>query len=133
MLTLQPQKLNKQSALQATLKNQGDLSLRGEASGAGAVASRMDYAASHIVYVDSRMSRALDGKHIQKTSPSDGATAGQDLSWEDKHPECLKAILTEIEEVRTSLKNILSVFNGGEWGCLFHAPKIFWMRVGSFS
>lgn len=74
----------------------------------------MDYAATHIVYVDNRISRALDGKHIQKTSPSDGTTSSQDLSWEDRHPECLKAIMTEIEEVRTSLKNILSVFNGGE-------------------
>ena len=85
----------------------------------------MDYAASHIVYVDSRISRALDGKHIQKTSPSDGTTAAQDVSWEDKHPECLKAILSEIEEVRTSLKNILSVFNGGKSLHLFHPPQSF--------
>ena len=76
----------------------------------------MDYAASQVVYVDSRLSRTLDGKHVQKASSvSDGATGSQDSSWEDKHPECFKAILGEIEEVRTSLRNILSVFNGGEW------------------
>ena len=75
----------------------------------------MDYAASHVVYVDSRISRALDGKHVQKaTSTADGATGSQDASWEDKHPECFKAILGEIEEVRTSLRNILSIFNGGK-------------------
>ena len=85
----------------------------------------MDYAASHIVYVDSRMSRALDGKHIQKINPPDSATGSQETSWEDKHPECLKAILGEIEEVRTSLKNILSVFNGGERLLCFCALKSF--------
>ena len=75
----------------------------------------MDYAASHVVYVDSRISRGLDGKHVQKSiSTSEGATGNQDGSWEDKHPECFKVILGEIEEVRTSLRNILSVFNGGE-------------------
>ena len=75
----------------------------------------MDYAASHVVYVDSRISRSLDGRHVQKSAGTpDGATGSQDGSWEDKHPECFKAILGEIEEVRTSLRNILSVFNGGE-------------------
>lgn len=75
----------------------------------------MDYAACHVVYVDSRISRGLDGKHVQKAmSASDGATNSQESSWEDKHPECFKAILGELEEVRTSLKNILSVFNGGK-------------------
>ncbi len=75
----------------------------------------MDYAASHVVYVDSRVSRGLDGRHLQKaTSPSEGAASNQDTSWEDKHPECVKAIFAEIEEVRTSLKNVLSVFNGGK-------------------
>ncbi len=76
----------------------------------------MDYAASHVVYVDSRISRGLDGKQLQKaTSTPDGATNSQETSWEDKHPECFKALLGELEEVRTSLKNILSVFNGGRW------------------
>ena len=75
----------------------------------------MDYAASHVVYVDSRISRSLDGKHLQRaTSPPDGTTNNQESSWEEKHPECFKAILGELEEVRTSLKNILTVFNGGK-------------------
>ena len=74
----------------------------------------MDYAASHVIYVDSRIGRSLDGKHLQKASNAqDTATNSQESSWEDKHPECFKAILGELEEVRTSLKSILSVFNGG--------------------
>ena len=90
----------------------------------GAAEKTMDYAASHVVYVDSRVTRGLDGKHIQKKSPGplEGANTTQEASWEDKHPECLKAILGEIEEVRTSLKNILSVFNGGESTFLGASP-----------
>ena len=75
----------------------------------------MDYAEYHIVYVDNRVSRDLDGKLIQKSesSRSDGANNDGEKLWEDRNPECLKAILGEIEEVRSNLKSLLSVFNGG--------------------
>lgn len=75
----------------------------------------MDYAEYHIVYVDNRVSRDLDGKLIQKSesSRSDGANSHSEHLREDQNPECLKAILGEIEEVRSNLKSLLSVFNGG--------------------
>lgn len=75
----------------------------------------MDHAQYHIVYVDARVSRELDGKLVQKSdsSRSHGANNYSDHMWEDRNPECLKAILGEIEEVRSNLKSLLSVFNGG--------------------
>ena len=75
----------------------------------------MDYAEYHIVYVDNRVSQTLDGKLVQKSKSSHSARTknnSEDL-WEDRDPECLKAILGEIEEVRSNLKSLLSVFNGG--------------------
>lgn len=76
----------------------------------------MDYADYHVVYVDNRVSRDLDGKLVQKSQSrrSDGGNNYSEDSWEDRNPECLKAILGEIEEVRSNLKIILSVFNGGK-------------------
>lgn len=75
----------------------------------------MDHAQYHIVYVDARVSRDLDGKLVQKSdsSRSDGANSYSGQMWEERNPECLKAILGEIEEVRSNLKSLLSVFNGG--------------------
>ena len=75
----------------------------------------MDHAQYHIVYVDARVSRDLDGKLVQKSdsSRSDGANNYSGHMWEERNPECLKAILGEIEEVRSNLKSLLSVFNGG--------------------
>lgn len=75
----------------------------------------MDYADYHVVYVDNRVSRDLDGKLVQnsESSRSDGEKHYGEDSWEDQNPECLKAILGEIEEVRSNLKSLLSVFNGG--------------------
>lgn len=75
----------------------------------------MDYAEYHIVYVDNRVSRDLDGKLVQKSESerADGAKDSGLHMWEDRHPECLKAIIGEIEEVRSNLKSLLSVFNGG--------------------
>lgn len=75
----------------------------------------MDYAEYHIVYVDNRVSRDLNGKLVQKSesSRSDGANNYSENLWEDRNPECLKAILGEIEEVRSNLKSLLCVFNGG--------------------
>lgn len=75
----------------------------------------MDYAEYHMVYVDNRVSRDLDGKLVQK-SETDRSDGGKDSGvpiWEDRHPECFKAIIGEIEEVRNNLKSLLSVFNGG--------------------
>ena len=75
----------------------------------------MDHAQYHIVYVDARVSRNLDGKLVQRMDPSrsDGANNYSGHTWEERNPECLKAILGEIEEVRSNLKSLLSVFNGG--------------------
>ena len=75
----------------------------------------MDYAEYHIVYVDNRVSRGLDGNLIQKleTSHLDRANMHGEHSWEDRNPECLTAIFGEIEEVRSNLKSLLSIFNGG--------------------
>ncbi len=82
----------------------------------------MDYAEYHIVYVDNRISRDLDGKLIQKSESnrSDGAKSYSGHTLEDRNPECLKAILGEIEEVRSNLKSLLSVFNGGMSVCPLH-------------
>lgn len=73
----------------------------------------MDYAASHVLYVDNRVSGDLDGKHLQR--PSDDSQSGAHGRSDGASSESLQAILGEIEEVRTSLQNILSVFNGGEY------------------
>ena len=82
----------------------------------------MDHAEYHIVYVDNRVSQDLDGKLVQKSelSRSDGAHRYSDQMWEDRNPECLKAILGEIEEVRSNLKSLLSLFNGGMSVCSLH-------------
>lgn len=76
----------------------------------------MDYAASHVVYVDERMSSRLDGQSIFKL-PSDLRDTRKESSkenWEERNPECLKAIHGEIEEIRLSLRSLLSIFDGGE-------------------
>ena len=85
----------------------------------------MDYAEYHIVYVDNRVSRDLDGKLIQKSESSrlEGANRHSDHSWEEQNPESLKAILGEAEEVRSNLKSILSVFNGGTSFDPLHGAK----------
>lgn len=76
----------------------------------------MNYANTHVVYVDSRVSHGLDGNHVCKSSSADEveATGVRDDSLE-RNQDCLEAILDEIDEVRTSLRNILSVFDGGEF------------------
>lgn len=75
----------------------------------------MEYADYHVVYVDNRVSRDLDGKLIQNSSPdhSQEENVHRDSSWDDRNSECLESILGEIEEVRSNLKSLLSVFNGG--------------------
>ena len=78
----------------------------------------MEHADYHVVYVDNRVSRNLDGKLIQNSlsHSSQGASISHDETWDDRNPECLKSILGEIEEVRSNLRNLLSVFNGGMIG-----------------
>lgn len=75
----------------------------------------MEYADYHVVYVDNRVSQDLDGKLIQNFSPdhSQNENVGKDSPWDDRIPECLESILGEIEEVRSNLRSLLSVFNGG--------------------
>ena len=84
----------------------------------------MDYAQYHIVYVDARVSRDLDGKLVQKSDSlrSDGGSYNKHV-WEERNPECLRAILGEIEEVRSNLKSLLSVFNGGMSVCPMNFPE----------
>lgn len=84
----------------------------------------MDYAQYHIVYVDARVSRDLDGKLVQKADSgrSDGANNYGEHLWQDRNPECLKAILGEVEEVRNNLKSLLSIFNGGMSIYFLHSP-----------
>ena len=75
----------------------------------------MDHAAYHVVYVDTRMSSDLDGKHIKKVArvPEETPRKDHDEPWEEHNPECVKAIIAEIEEVRSNLKHLLSEFDGG--------------------
>lgn len=76
----------------------------------------MEYADYHIIYVDNRMSRELDGKLIQRTSSDlrQESLSTNEQSSGDESNECLKSILGEIEEVRSNLRSIFSVFNGGK-------------------
>lgn len=72
----------------------------------------MDYAASHVVYVDTRASRDLDGKFIPNPSPEPLGTANvrREGASKDRSSDFL---LREIEDVRTNVRTILSVFDGG--------------------
>ena len=75
----------------------------------------MDHADYHVVYVDNRVSRNLDGKLIQNSASnmrSKGSIHDED-TWDDRNPECVKSLLAEIEEVRNNLRCLLSVFHGG--------------------
>ena len=72
----------------------------------------MDYAASHVVYVDTRASRDLDGGYIPKIdaellSPANVRREGVSKDRSSDH------LLREIEDVRANIRSILSVFNGG--------------------
>ena len=75
----------------------------------------MEYADYHVIYVDNRVSQDLDGKLIQNLSPDRSTTENgrKGTSWNDSAPEYLESILGEIEEVRSNLRSLLSVFNGG--------------------
>lgn len=73
----------------------------------------MDHAAYHVIYVDSRLSRGLDGHFLQRASQEQDERH-QYQTWEDSNADCLRAILGEIEEVRTNLKRLLTQFDGGQ-------------------
>ncbi|KAL9130944.1 MAG: hypothetical protein Q9217_000990 [Psora testacea] len=102
-------------ASQLTTSHHDDLD-HGYTCGRGALhrLMAMDHAAYHIIYVDTRISQDLDGKHLQKTATieADEQSKRHEESWEERDPDCLKSILGEIEEVRSNLKRILSHFNG---------------------
>lgn len=70
----------------------------------------MEYADYHVIYVDNRVSQDLDGKLIQRSATANVRKA---TSWNDSASEYLDSILGEIEEVRSNLRSLLSVFNGG--------------------
>ena len=75
----------------------------------------MEYADYHVVYVDNRVSRALDGKLIQNSLSyvSEGPSTTHADTWDDRSPECLTSMMGEIEEVRRNLRSLLAVFHGG--------------------
>ena len=81
----------------------------------------MEYADYHVVYVDNRVSSALDGKLIQSSSSysSQRASNQTEDTWDQSKSECLKSILGEIEEVRSNLRSLLSVFHGGKSESVF--------------
>ena len=73
----------------------------------------MDYAACHVVYVDKRVSRELEGKYVHRsaTMPPDSAASRQVEASQDRISETL---LREIEYVRINVQSLLSVFDGGK-------------------
>lgn len=81
----------------------------------------MDYAASHVVYVDTRASQDLDGKYIPKSGaePMGAANVRREGISKDRNSDLL---LREIEDVRTSIKTILALFNGGT--CFFFPDSL---------
>ena len=72
----------------------------------------MGYAAFHIVYVDKRVSKDLDGKFL----PAEESKA-QDHSarskGEGQSPGFLESISSETDVTKENLKRILSAFHGG--------------------
>lgn len=84
----------------------------------------MEHADYHIIYVDNRVSRELDGKLLQYSSQKRSQDVGfrKGPSFGDRKSECLESILGEIEEVRCNLQSLLSIFNGG-MSCHGHCPQ----------
>lgn len=75
----------------------------------------MDHAAFHIIYVDKRVSAALDGKYLREIAPD--LLAGQELALPtdkaDQQPNCFQQISSEIAVVRHNLTYLLSSFQEG--------------------
>ena len=72
----------------------------------------MDYAACHVVYVDKRVSKDLEGRYLHKPAATlpDAAASRKDEPSKDRLSDIL---LREIEDIRISLQSLLSVFDGG--------------------
>ena len=77
----------------------------------------MDYAASHVVYVDTRASRDLDGKYIPRSGPEPlgPANVRREGAPKDRNSDPL---LREIEDIRTNIRALLSIFDGGAYAIL---------------
>ena len=75
----------------------------------------MNHAAYHVVYVDARISADLDGKHLQKPTieHKERLEDPHELTWDERNADCLKAIIHEVQEVRSNLKRLLRQFNSG--------------------
>ena len=72
----------------------------------------MEYADYHVVYVDNRVSQDLDGRLLQN-SELDQSNIRKGETWEEQNPNLVTTIGGESAEVRSNLKSLLSVFNGG--------------------
>ena len=73
----------------------------------------MDHAAFHIVYVDKRVSKKLDGAYL-----GDEAATGQPISkniafQRTLSTACLDQLSSECAEVQANLSNLLASFDGG--------------------
>ena len=69
----------------------------------------MDYAASHVVYVDTRISRDLDGKYIAKSIPESANTRSEGVS----KARSSDLLLREVDDICANINAILSIFDGG--------------------
>ena len=72
----------------------------------------MEYADYHVVYVDNRVSQDLDGKLLQNSVPNQ-SNIRKGETWEEQNPDLMTIIGGETAEVRSNLRSLLSVFNGG--------------------
>ena len=72
----------------------------------------MEYADYHVVYVDNRVSQDLDGRLLQNSEPNQSNIRRRE-TWEEQNPTLVTTIGGELAEVRSNLRSLLSVFNGG--------------------
>ncbi|KAL8939333.1 MAG: hypothetical protein Q9211_002787 [Gyalolechia sp. 1 TL-2023] len=74
----------------------------------------MDHAAFRIVYVDKRVSAALDGRYLHDITP--GLMVEQELALPtdhaDQQPNCFEQFSSEIAVVQRNLTHLLSSFHG---------------------
>lgn len=72
----------------------------------------MEYADYHVVYVDNRVSQDLDGRLLQNSDPNQ-LNIRKGETWDQQNPALATTIGGEFAEVRSNLRSLLSVFNGG--------------------
>ena len=72
----------------------------------------MEYADYHVVYVDNRVSQDLNGRLLQNSEPNQ-SNIRREITWEEQNPALVTTIGRELAEVRSNLRSLLSVFNGG--------------------